>query len=421
MAMLDAKSAGDERRKLLERTTRGKYGKVQRGKPYCGGFVLYGFQVVANEKGKGTYFEIKESEAEVIRMIFDWYVYGEDRKPLSMHAIAAKLSKMGIPTPGESRPLTTQRKRKPGMLNHYAISRILGNEAYTGTWYYGADNIPVSIRPIVERDLYDQAQAQRERNRQNSPRNAKRKFLLRRMVRCGCGCNLVMIGNTGRHGTRYYRSREKIVEGLEKPRCQRRKMIRADVLEYAAWEWLLNAITNSDELEEEMREAQRLEQESKEPKRDRLAVVLEMIDEAKRDANKLARNLTDRPEGIVRETLEHQEATLNARYEKLCRERDRLQEEIDTQTFSDDDIARALTFQQAVRDGLENATWEDKRYYLETLQFEAAVSLDDQARFTCYLPVEGMVSLDKCEHPPGTGYRCRRRRHCGGADDTLGG
>ncbi len=178
MAMLDAKSAGDERRKFIKRSKEGKRGKARAGKPYCGGHVPYGYKVVPDGNGKGAYFEIAETEAEVVRLIFGWYTQGNgDGKPMGIRAIAGELKRMGIPTPGE-----------------------------------------------VQR-----------------------------------------------------------------------------------------------------------------------------------------------------------------------RERDKLQDEIESEGLTNQDIEDALRFQQAVRVGLEDPTWEGKRYYLETLRFEARIRMDGKAKFTCYLDVKGNV------------------------------
>ena len=42
-------------------------------------------------------FEINEEEARIVRLIYHWYVYGDESgQPLGMEAIADKLTNMGI-------------------------------------------------------------------------------------------------------------------------------------------------------------------------------------------------------------------------------------------------------------------------------------------------------------------------------------
>jgi hypothetical protein len=79
---------------------------------------------------------------------------------------------------------------------------------------------------------------------------------------------------------------------------------------------------------------------------------------------------------------------LNSKYANLLKGWDQLQAEIDAQAITDQDIAEALNFQQAVKAGLQNPTWEDKRYYLERMRFEAVI-IDIIAHFSCYLDLEG--------------------------------
>ena len=70
---------------------------------------------------------IVEQQAQYVRLIFKWYVQGdEENKLLPELAIARKLSQMRAPTPGEvhHRP----RKRPAGLWSFSLINRILTNE-----------------------------------------------------------------------------------------------------------------------------------------------------------------------------------------------------------------------------------------------------------------------------------------------------
>lgn len=379
LAMLDARSAGEERRNLIERSKRGRETKIRNGKPYVGGGAPYGYRPTTD-----GYFEVVEREAEVIRMIFTWYAQGDgDGEPLGMCAIARKLSEMGVPTPEGGRPRS---KHKAGIWSEFVIYYILTREAYTGVKLYGANKVPVSMPVILSRELFETAQERREYNRKMSPRNNKVHFyLLRGMVSCGCGCGLSYTGYTNGKGDRYYYVREHVLRGLEKPRCTAtKKLIRAEILEDTAWQYILDAIANSEELESRLREAQRLELEAKQPKRERLSLALEMIAEAEAEAGKLAQAIARSPGGIVGDALERQAADVNARHVKLCRERDNLQAEIEAQELTDGDIADVVSFWAAVKAGLENATLEERRYYLETLRFHTTIK-GSEAHHTCYL------------------------------------
>jgi site-specific DNA recombinase len=189
IAMLDARKAGEERRDIVERTTRGRNQKAKGGKVVGSGKPLYGFEDI------GGAFAVVESEARIVRLIYKWYV--ENGK--SDKAIAHELSTMGIKTPGEAKGAGP--KHSAGVWRHTIVRLILKNEAYCGVYHYGkvigsrgkggarpADqHIKTDVPPIVSCELWQAAQDKREYNKQMSARNTKNEYLLRGMIKCGCG------------------------------------------------------------------------------------------------------------------------------------------------------------------------------------------------------------------------------------------
>src|SRR5688500_14811823 len=83
----------DERQKIRERTTRGRLAKAKAGKVTGQGAPPYGYTY-----SDGELF-IDESYAQIVRMIFEWYVNGDERgHMMSLYTIAERLTNMGIPT-----------------------------------------------------------------------------------------------------------------------------------------------------------------------------------------------------------------------------------------------------------------------------------------------------------------------------------
>ena len=123
--MLDARKAGEERRDIVERTTRGRNQKAKGGKVVGSGKPLYGFEDI------GGAFAVVESEARIVRLIYKWYV--ENGK--SDKAITHELSTMGIKTPGEAKGAGP--KHSAGVWRHTIVRLILRNEAYCGVYHYG--------------------------------------------------------------------------------------------------------------------------------------------------------------------------------------------------------------------------------------------------------------------------------------------
>ena len=121
-----------------------KHGRVLVNRP------PYGYRVVVarNERGKriGSYLEVVDEEAAVVRQIFDWYVFGDDcGEPLSITAISDRLSSQLIPSGGDRRGLRSRKRKLPGSAWHEShINKILRSETYIGRWYYGrTKSVPV--------------------------------------------------------------------------------------------------------------------------------------------------------------------------------------------------------------------------------------------------------------------------------------
>ena len=120
------------RDEIARRTRRGLEGKALAGQPTGG--KAYGY-IAARDSGTGR-MEINQAEAAVVRRVFEMYAVG-----LSPRAIAARLNKDGVPSPGSSWKRAT--RRRSGWLAS-AIhgqpergSGILNNRRYAGVVVWG--------------------------------------------------------------------------------------------------------------------------------------------------------------------------------------------------------------------------------------------------------------------------------------------
>ena len=235
--------AKKERMKTLERTTRGKMAVLKAGRPPHGwGHGIYGYDYDKETQTR----TINDSEAFIVRRIFESFVTGA-----SYFQIAEELNNEGIPTKAK--------KNWHGL----TIRRILQNQTYTGLdiygkmrsyavpggkrkvvmrpeedWIYVTDFTP----PIIDQDLFARAQDRvKEIERAFSRRYADRpRYWLSGYIfckRCGNGIN----GATNNRVHRYYRCRgaSKSVTG---PRTCNTKSLRADELEEAVWEKLVETL-----------------------------------------------------------------------------------------------------------------------------------------------------------------------------------
>ena len=111
-----------ERAQIAERSRRGKRYKAQQGVVNVLSGAPYGYQYMRKTDTSAAYYEVIESEAGVVRMVFRMYT----QQGLSINAIARSLNKRGIST----RTRTTRWERS-------VVWAMLRNPAYEGKACYG--------------------------------------------------------------------------------------------------------------------------------------------------------------------------------------------------------------------------------------------------------------------------------------------
>lgn len=192
-----------EYRTINRRLQAGRIATTKEGKIVAGG-VPYGYERVHVTGGKGFTFRIVESEADVVRMIFRLYAYGDKTDDgetvlFGSDIIAHRLDAFGIPSPSGSG------------WKGCTVRYMLKNPVYTGKVRFGrnktrkmvVDGIPVSKRyidpagaimvdglhePIISAELWDAVQA---RFSSGTPRKKVSTELVNQfagIARCGyCG------------------------------------------------------------------------------------------------------------------------------------------------------------------------------------------------------------------------------------------
>src|SRR5439155_564663 len=219
-----------ERAKMLERTARGRKGRAQEGYVPHGRTTL-GYTYIRHT-GSGAHYAIEPDEAELVRRIFTLYT----RDGLSQDALAALLTREGLPTAGERHP--AQKRRLPsGTWHQSTIADILRNRTYIGTMNYGkraripgkanpdkktrwravpeSEWIPVAVPPIVDIATFEAAQALMAQHKRISKRNRKNDYLLTNgRLRCG-QCRRAMVGETRPNRHPRYRCGKKGYHDLE--------------------------------------------------------------------------------------------------------------------------------------------------------------------------------------------------------------
>jgi site-specific DNA recombinase len=240
-----------ERAKITERNRRGKLYRAR-----CGEIVSpdvpFGYRRIARRDGVAAHAEIEDSEAAVVRRIFEAYV----KRGCTVRQIAKELTLDRTPTPATA-----------GQWSWSAVDRILREEAYIGTYYYNRRQcvpidgiygkkrqhfkctlrpkeewIAISVPPIIDLTSFHAAASRARDNEAFSPRNLQEGgYLLRKLVRCGhCGCSCSALTSKQTYGgelhcSHYYSCLRTTSGFLKQERCSQRR-VRANVLDELVWE-----------------------------------------------------------------------------------------------------------------------------------------------------------------------------------------
>ena len=253
-----------ERMKIKERFRLGKVRKAKEGHiiateaPYGYTFIL--------KKGKHGdadfhqgYYEINESEAEVVKKIFSWVAY----EGLTIRGVVRKLQELGIPP----------RKSKRGVWNTSTLITLLRNKTYIGEGHYGASYAVVPEKPIkiggykknkktsrkmrpeeewikiptpkiLEEDLFIRVGQRLKKNFEMSSRNTKNEYLLAGKIFCVCGTRRA--GEGALHGKHlYYRCTNRVHSFPLPPTCVEGG-INAKICDQLVWNKMTELMSSSE-------------------------------------------------------------------------------------------------------------------------------------------------------------------------------
>jgi len=233
-----------EHAKIQERTRRGKLHRMRQGELVSGQRV-FGYEYVKRKSDIPAHFEIIDTEAEVVRNVYQWYVYAG----LPLRAIALRLQDAGITTV------------RGGRWRGAHIGRMIGNSLYTGTGYAHTieaiepkdqkrgyrkylksgrrkrpkeEWMPFSAPRIVDDEIFELAQQRLQRNRELASRRTKRNYLLRGLLRCEC-CQKAMFAETQSNSYACGYSRPAYAKENGFDPCENKRRLPAGQLDELVW------------------------------------------------------------------------------------------------------------------------------------------------------------------------------------------
>jgi site-specific DNA recombinase len=303
-----------ERAQIAERHRRGKRHRAQQGMVNVLSGAPYGYRYVRKTDTAAAYYEVVESEADVVRMVFA--IYTQQR--FSINAIARLLNKRGIST----RTGKTRWERS-------VVWAMLRNPAYEGKACYGkteqserqritrplrqrnsssnrsnchrdrprADWIEVPVPALVSEETFALAQEQLTKNKHHSPRRTIEPTLLQGMLVCQqCGYALYRSSTrTSKRKLYYYRCLGSDAYRHFKGALCTNRPVRSDYLDQFVWDQIIGLLDNGALIQAEIDRRKEAARNS-DPRRQRSETLRR---EQARLGNNVARLITAYQEGLV--------------------------------------------------------------------------------------------------------------------------
>jgi len=376
-----------ERAKIEERMRRGKRAKAKAGSVMAHGHPPWGYKL---EKADGkTKLAVFEEEAHVVRLIYQWYAHGEGGVgPMSIGAIAKRLTEMAIPTSADKNPRMAK-KRGRGVWSHSVVHAILTNETYRGVWHYGKRRragtkyvinppetwIPVAVTPIVESETWELAQERLCQNKVLSRRNTKHPYLVGRRIKCGrCGHRMSGATIVCKNRTyRYYRCASKYAGDVASP-CDQRTF-NASRVDAVIWEWIGKFLLEPENLKAGLEAQKDAKEEANRPLLEKLELVEAQLAKHEQQMERLLDLYLagDFPKKALLERKTHLESTIA----RLRVQQASLEAQLTEVSLSDEDIATIEEFAEQVCIGLDTADFATRRQLIDLLNTQVVLNTED--------------------------------------------
>ncbi len=398
-----------ERELITQRSVRGRRLKVKAGNVIFHGHLPYGYRL-AETDGKRS-LVVYEPEAQVVRNIFAWYTEGDgQREALGARAIARRLTELRIPSYFDTRGERGVKQLPMGHWAHGSIGSILSNETYCGVWHYGkfgvsgkklaaaipGELIAVDVPAIVSRQQWDAAQKRKLKNKAEARRNMKNQYLMSKRLVCSvCEGKVAGISRVLAYGTYLYYQCTTNRQGMR--RCSVTFNYRADEVDAGVWSWIKSLLIEPTALEDGIRASLADQERAKQPLRDRLNTVQDLLAENQAQLNRLLDLYL--VEGFPREMLLERKTRLEDTIRSLTAEEGRVLATLEAHMLTEEQIKSLREFSLQIADGLDTIEqdFETRRRLVEILDVRGRIALEDGCRVVyveCFLD-ESVFTLSK--------------------------
>lgn len=375
--------------KIREATMRGRREKLEKGIVLGNGGAPYGYRKIGEKER--TAFDIVEGEAEIVRLIYHWFVLDS----VGATAIAARLTTEEIPTPGA--PDHPRRKKGPYTWTYQTVRLILKNEAYAGTFQqnrYRAISkkscvlrpreewIPVAVPAIVDRTTWEAAQERIAQGRRiYHPPTKRHQYLMSRRLTCVCGFAATghASGPThkrphGKWHLNYACNHPRLVSYLQ---CDW-PHFRVEDVDNAVWDWIVSLLSDPYAMLEAFEEMQQQQNGEAEAIQEQIDAIDQQIARQQQRISQLLDLYLDNALG--RAVLDQKRREIEGLLTELAVERAVIVQRLETTTITTDQIAVIEGFAQEVLPNLQEADFALKRQLVEALNLYGTFVIEDGVR-----------------------------------------
>ena len=381
-----------------ERASMGKRGTAKQGRIPVSN-IPYGYRI--GDDGRP---QIVEAEAEVVRRVYRMCV----NDGMGAYLIARQLNLEGV-------PLAKLGKR----WYDGTIRRILSNETYKGTWWYGKaryvsteegvrvyeqpqdDWIGVPFPPLVDEETWERTRVLRRQRFTRAKRNTKVFYLLQHLVRCA-ECGLLMGGSANtkkevkRNGKlykyelepprRYYRC-----YGYQQLRlmCRQKPMIRAERLEGLVWSEVKRVLENPDII---VAGIEALDSTENGGLAEEIDTVERELHKVQLEEERLIRLFVSGK--ITEEQMDHQRRYITERLENLRARLDDYRNRETAETEKRRAMEHVVQWVSRIGDGLDDLPDEGRREVLRLLLDGVTIDRENNVNLTLAIPTEEFVSIE---------------------------
>ena len=298
------------------------------------------------------------------------------------------------------------------------IHRILSNETYKGTWWYGRARyvstedgikvydqdpenwIGVPFPPIIDEETWNRCQEMRTKRKTYSGRNTKVFYLLQHLVRCTeCGMLMGCMATrkrTVKHGDKVYKYEMEIPRRYYKcygvqhfqTGCREHTMIRAERLEELVWEQVKNVLANPAII---VAGIESLGEREEGGLNEEVSAAEREVEKVQLEEDRAIRLFVSGK--ITEAQLDHQRKFITERLESARRKLDDYRTRESAQAGRTELAHRVLEWAERIGDGLDDLPQEQRREVLRLLLEEVTINRENTLNFTLAIPSENLASI----------------------------